>query len=227
MPKQSRARTRAVRDRMAATGENYTQAAASLTVPRMNRDLPPAGPMVTLMFAEIMAAGRRAAIAQEPGLPDEAAAAVQAALTPLWPHVVPEAARDVLVTCAQIAVNDGITRLPATVDSITARTMLELTAEWVAAGSPDPGARMTPPAAYASSAAFDRDEDAETFAAVALLMAVAHPAVPELDDDEDGRPWTCPECGGDDPKGTYGCGCWDPSACSECGGNSGTCGCWD
>src|SRR5215471_1375668 len=57
----------------------------------------------------------------------------------------------------------------------------------------DPGARFTPPVAYARSAAFDRDEDAKTFAAVALLLAVAHPAAPvrELDDDEAWPP-TCP-----------------------------------
>ncbi len=227
MPKESRARTRAVRREMAETGQAYTQAAASLAAPpRMNRDLPPTGPMVALMFAELMATGRRAAITQEPGLPAEAAAAVQAALTPLWPRVAPEAARDVLITCAQIAVNHGITRLPVGIDNITAATMLELTAGWVAAGSPDPGARPTPPAAYASSAAFDRDEDADTFAAVALLLVIAHPSVPDLDDDEDGRPWTCPECGGDDPQGTYGCGCWDPTACPECGGDrSGRYGC--
>jgi hypothetical protein len=229
MPKDSRARTRAVRDRMTATGESYTQAAAALAAPsRMNRDQPPAGPVVALMFAELMAAGRRAAIAQEPGLPAEAAAAVQSALTPLWSHVVPEAARDVLVTCAQIAVSCGITNLanlPAGAGSITAQAMLDLTAEWVAAGSPGPGARPTPPVAYASSAAFDRDEDAETFAAVALLLAVAHPARLELDDGED-DPWPrCPECGSDDPQGEYGCVCWDPSACSECGDNSSTCGC--
>jgi hypothetical protein len=81
--------------------------------------------------------------------------------------------------------------------------MLQLTAEWVAAGSPDPGARFTPPVAYASSAAFDRGEDADTLAAVALLLAVAHPAGPgpELDDG-DAWPPVCPECGGDDPQGT-------------------------
>ena len=229
MPKDSRALTRAARSRMAATGETYTQArAALLAPPRMDRDSPPDTLVASLMFGELMATGRRAAIAQEPGLPDEAAAAVQDALTPLWPRVVPEAARDVLVTCAQLAVSQGITRLPDSAGSITAATMLELTAEWVAAGSPDPGARMTPPAAYASSAAFDRTEDAETFAAVALLLAVAHPAeaARELDDDDD-WPASCPECGSDDPQGTYGCQCWDPSACSECGSNSGTCGCWD
>jgi hypothetical protein len=225
MPKDSRARTRAVRARMEETGQSYTQAAVSLAAPaQMNRDLPPSAAAVTLIFAEIMAVGRRAAIAASDDLA-EAAAAVQAALTPMWPQVVPEAARDVLMTCAQIAVSRGVTDLVPAVSNITAATMLELTAGWVAAGSPGPGARFTPPAAYASSAAFDRSEDAETFAAVALLMALAHPAVPVHGDDY--WPGTCPECGGDDPQGTYGCQCWDPSACSECGGNSGTCGCWD
>jgi hypothetical protein len=226
MPKDSRALTRAARARMAASGETYTQArAALLTPPRMDRDTPPDGLMAGLLFGELMAAGRRAAIAAPDDL-GEAAAAVQAALTPLWPRVVPEAARDMLTACAQVAVSRGVTELPASVGSITAATVLELTAEWVAAGSPDPGARFTPPVAYASSAAFDRDEDAETLAAVALLLAVAHPAAParELDGD---WPTSCPECGGDDPQGTYGCECWDPSACSECGDNSGTCGCWD
>jgi hypothetical protein len=213
---------------MQATGETYTQARAGLlTPPQMDRDTPADTLVAALMFAEIMAAGRRAAIAASEDLA-EAAAAVQAALTPLWPRVVPEAARDVLVTCAQIAVSRGVTELPATAGNVTAAAVLELTAEWAAAGSTDPGARFTPPVAYASSAAFDRDEDAETFAAAALLLAVAHPAAPARElDDEGGRPWTCPECGSDDPQGTYGCDCWDPSACSECGDNSGTCGCWD
>jgi hypothetical protein len=228
MPKDSRALTRAARSRMAVTGETYTQArAALLAPPRMDRDTPADGLVAAVMFGELMAAGRRAAIAAPDDLA-EAAAAVRSALAPLWPRVVPEAARDVLTTCAQIAVSRGVTELPASAGSITAATVLELTAEWAAAGSPDPGARFTPPVAYASSVAFDRDEDAGTLAAVALLMAVAHPAAParELDDDEDWPPM-CPECGGDDPQGTYGCQCWDPSACSECGDNSGACGCWD
>jgi hypothetical protein len=227
MPKDSRALTRAARARMAAAGETYTQArAALLAPPRMDRDTPADNLVAALMFADIMAVGRRAAIAAPEGLAG-AAAAVQAALTPLWPRVVPEAARDVLTTCAQIAVGRGVTELPGAAGNITAATVLELTAEWAAAGSPDPGARFTPPVAYASSAAFDRAEDAETLAAVALLMAVAHPAGPARELDDDDWPASCPECGSDDPQGTYGCQCWDPSACSECGGNSGTCGCWD
>ena len=227
MPKDSRALTRAARSRMAATGETYTQARAGLLAPpRMDRDTPPDGLVAALMFGELMAAGRRAAIAAPDDLA-EAAAAVQAALTPLWPRVVPEVARDVLTTCAQIAVSRGVTGLPASAGSITAATVLELTAGWVAAGNPGPGARFTPPVAYASSVAFDRDEDAGTLAAVALLLAVAHPAAPARELAGDDWPASCPECGGDDPQGTYGCQCWDPSACSECGSNSGTCGCWD
>ena len=30
----------------------------------------------------------------------------------------------------------------------------------------------------------------------------------------------------DDPQGTYGCECWNPAACSECGAPDGACGCW-
>ena len=90
MPEDSRARTRAVRAQMAATGQTYTQAAATLDTPRMNRDLPPAGPMVALMFAELMTTGRRAAVAQEPGLPAEAAAAVQAARSRCGPTSYPK-----------------------------------------------------------------------------------------------------------------------------------------
>jgi hypothetical protein len=76
---------------MAATGETYTQARAGLLVPpRMDRDTPPDGLVVALMFGELMAAGRRAAIAAPEDLA-EAAVAVQATLTPLWSRVVPEA----------------------------------------------------------------------------------------------------------------------------------------
>jgi hypothetical protein len=45
--------------------------------------------------------------------------------------------------------------------------------------------------AYASSAAFDRDEDAATLSAITLLMAIAHPAAParpaDGEEDYDGR----------------------------------------
>jgi hypothetical protein len=188
MPKDSRALTRAARARMAAAGETCTQARAGLLAPpQMDRDTPPDNLVAALMFGELMAAGRRAAITAPAGLA-AAAAAVQTAITPLWPQVVPEAARDVLVACAQLAVSRGITALPAGIEDETAAAMLELTAAQPASGSPGTAGGFAPPVAYASSAAFDRDEDAATLSALALLMALAHPAAPGRpagDDEED------------------------------------------
>lgn len=189
MPKDSRARSRATRTRMAATGENYTQALTA--PPGMERDHQPFGPVIELMFADVMVAGKRAAMSAPPGDLAAAVTAVRKTIAPMWPRLVPEAARDVMIACAQLAVTLGVTELPAALDSITAADMLELTAEWVAAGSPAPRVKFTPPTAYASSSAFDRDEDAETFTAVCLLLAIAHPASPPatgrpvLDDDQD------------------------------------------
>jgi hypothetical protein len=54
--------------------------------------------------------------------------------------------------------------------------MLELIATQSASGSPGTSGGFASPVAYASSAAFGRDEDAATLSAVALLMAIAHPA---------------------------------------------------
>jgi len=196
----------------------------------MDRGTPPDNLVAALMFGELMAAGRRAAITAPAGLA-AAAAAVQKAVTPLWPQVVPEAARDVLVACAQLAVTRGITALPAAIEDETAASMLALTAAQPASGSPGTAGGFAPPVACASSAAFDRDEDAATLAAIALLMALAHPAagvVPPEDRPADSEDWpaSCPECGGDDPQGTYGCSCWNPAACSECGDRNGDCDCW-
>jgi hypothetical protein len=145
---------------------------------------------------------------------------VQAAITPLWPQVVPEAARDVLVACAQLAVTRGITASPG---DVTAGAMLELTAEWAASGEPGPAAGFAPHVAYASSAAFDRDEDAGTLAAVSLLMAIAHPAAParradgEDDDEEYDERYSLAgysdldEADPDEVRGRW---------CDECGANS-------
>jgi hypothetical protein len=174
MPKESRALTRTARARMATTGETYTQARAGILAPRMDRDTPPDNRVAALMFGELMAAGKRAATAGPGGLA-AAAAAVQAAITPLWPRVVPEAARDVLVACAELAVTRGVTALPAGIADETAAGILELAA---ASSSPALVGGFIPHVAYASSAAFDRDEDAATLSAVALLIAVAHPAAP-------------------------------------------------
>lgn len=143
MPKDSQALTRAARARMAATGETYTQARAGILTPGMDRDTPLDGLAVALMFGEMMAAGKRAAVTA-PGDLAAAAAAVRAAITPLWPQVVPEAARDVLVACGQLAVTRGITALPAGIEDETAAAMLELAAAQPASGSPPPGGGFAP-----------------------------------------------------------------------------------
>jgi hypothetical protein len=99
-------------------------------------------------------------------------------LKPDAPGRVAGALRDVLVACAQLAVSRGITTLPAAIEDETAASMLELTAEQAASGSPGSASGFAPPVAYASSAAFDRDEDAAALSALAPLMAIAHPAAP-------------------------------------------------
>jgi len=189
MPQDARARTRAVRARMAETGENYTQATTAL------------------IFAELMTLGKRAAATA----PDDLAAAtvaVQDALAPFWSRVVPEAARDVLVTCGEIAAAHGY-GLPADVDDLTAETVLELAAQH--GDQPRPGG-FAPHVAYASSAAFDRDEDPETFAAVCRLLALAHPTTIATDqhyhrDDQDGDDFVwCDDCGA---NYQYQCTCDD------------------
>jgi hypothetical protein len=195
---------------------------------RMGRDTPPEPLVAALMFGELMAAGRRAAV-NGPGDLAGAAATVRAVIPPLWPRVTPEAARDVLVACAELAVAQGVTGLPGESGDITAGDMLELAAGHAAAGSP-PAGGLAPHVAYASSAAFDREEDAAVLDSVCLLLVLAHPAsdIPPGGWPEENESWPigCPECGGDDPQGTYGCSCFDPGACSECGAYSGDCDCW-
>lgn len=196
--------------------------------PRMDRDSAD-GVTATLAFAELMAAGGCAARAAGDGGLPAAVASVRAAVLPLWSRTVPEAARDVLVACADLAVTRHVVAVPDELDeSLIASEILDLTAGWVADKRPAPaGGRFTPPVAYASSCAFDRDEDAVVLDAVCLLLALAHPA----DDVATPEDWqaddrVCPECGGGDPQGTYGCSCFDPSACRECGDNTGRCDCW-
>jgi hypothetical protein len=220
---------------MAVTGETFTQALAGLAAPpQMDRDTPPDTLVATMMFAELMALGARAALFGPQDLPG-AAAAVRAAITPLWPRVAPEAARDVLVASASIAYSHGVTAVPdlpgeltGSSGAVTAGGMLDMTAEWAAATPTPAGTRFTPPEAYASSCAFDRDDDAAVLDSVCLLMALAHPArsADHEDHDPDNWPEPCPECGGDDPQGTYGCGCFNPMACDECGDPNGDCECW-
>lgn len=177
MPRNSRARTRAARARQAAVGGRYTDALADVAaaVP-MDRDTQPAPGLAAMLFMDVMIAGKRASAAAPDGDWPAAVAAVRAAITPLWPHVIPEAARDVLTACAGLAVSAGVPGLPGGLGDETAAAMLELAAERGDGGRAAPaGAQFTPLRAFASSVAFDRDEDAATFGAVCVLLALAHP----------------------------------------------------
>jgi hypothetical protein len=196
---------------------------------RMDRDST-GGIVATLAFAELMATGGRAARAAGDGGLPAAVAAVRAAVVPLWPRTTPEAARDVLLACADLAVTQHqVAAVPGELgECLIASEMLSLTAGHAADKRPAPAPRrFTPPEAYASSCAFDRDDDAAVLDAVCVLIALAHPAAdvtPPEDGWADDEDWGCPDCGGDDPQGTYGCSCFDPSACSECGAHD--CDCW-
>ena len=64
-----------------------------------------------------------------------------------------------------------------------------------------------------------------------VLLALAHQRDPDTEyavaGDEDAD-WdsTCDEWGGElRGKGTYGCSCWNPTACDECGDETGDCDC--
>ena len=110
--------------------------------------------------------------------------------------------------------------------------MLNVTATWTAGGRPAPdSALLTPPYALASSLAADRAKDADVLHGTWVLLALAHQRDPDTeyavagDADAD---WdsTCDECGGElRGKGTYGCSCWNPTACDECGDENGDCDC--
>lgn len=221
MPSDNQALTRAVRARMAVTGEKYTQALTALTaVPRMDRDTTGGG-ADALGFAQLMTVGAWAARdTGDAGLP-AAVTAVRAAVLPLWGRTVPGAARDVLVACADLAVTSQVTSLPeaAGVSEIAAG-MLDLTVTWDAGGR---SLGFTSPLAFASSCAFGRDDEDAVLEAVCVLLALAHPAGTAPDEDDRWGSWdgySCVECGGTEPGGTYGCGCFDEDACPECGGST-------
>ena len=111
MPKDSRARTRAARARQAASGGTYTQALTATAIPAMNRDAPGSiAVAAALGFGELMAAGARAARATAGERLPAVIAAVREAVIPLWPRTIPEAARDVLVACADLAVTTDESR---------------------------------------------------------------------------------------------------------------------
>lgn len=142
----------------------------------MNRDDPPSGPVIALAMAEMMTAARRAT---SPGAdPTAAVAAIRAELAPLWPRVPPESARDVLVMAAELAWQHGARSLPDGLADQTAEWLLEMTGQ---DDVPEAGA-IGSARAFASSVAFDRDEDAETFATVAVVLAAALTSEPEPDE---------------------------------------------
>jgi hypothetical protein len=169
----------------------------------MNRDTLPSGADVALAFGELMVRARRV-IATEPAAPPAtAAAAVRAAIGEIWPKVMPEAVRDAMLTAAEMAVGAGITTIPGEIDAhyphtqFDAAVMLELTAEWIAEGSPRTGG-FTPPEAFASSVAFDREEDEQTLTSLAVLLTLAHIAAADRADDQ--AP-VCESCGKFLPEG--------------------------
>src|ERR1700740_2223514 len=156
----------------------------------MDRDTTPYPGAIALATGELMIAGKRAVEALAPGSgPAVAAAAVLVAIRPLWHRVMPEAARDVMVAAAQLACQNGPAGRPAglveeygpgPLDAATG--MLEMTAEHEAASWPEPQpGRTSPPLAFASTGAFDRDEDDATLTSLAALLAVAHLRLAERD----------------------------------------------
>lgn len=141
----------------------------------MKRDPAPSPAGVAMATAEIMTAARRAV---SPGAdPVAAVAAIREALAPLWPTVPPEAVRDVLVVSGTAAYERGIRGLPDGLADRTAEWLIEMITDCRAGtlASPGPGG-FSPPEAFASSVAFDRDEDAETFATLAVVLALAETA---------------------------------------------------
>lgn len=233
MQKDNRGLTVAARRRQRETGETYMQALAAVKPPRLNRDEADAtSAMATMGFAQLMAAGAKAR-AFPAVYPGGAGAVVREAVTALWPRVTPGAVTDVLVACAGVVAArreddplDGWGECPV------AEALLEMSA-----AHPVPALPGSPPYALAAGLAFDRDEDEAVLHGTWVLLALAHerghepgfglgdPGDDDWGDDDRGA---CGECGGElRGKGTYGCECWDPAACSECGDNSGRCDCWE
>lgn len=153
----------------------------------MNRDGTPTGAVITMHTTELIVTGRQTwhKLSANGGLAVVPAVdGIAAALRQLWPSIPPESARDALCIAARAAVVGGITEVPVRDPDFTASTMLELTAELLAAdpghqvtGAPI-GPRMNPPLAFASSCAFDREEDAETLHSLAVLCVLAEMGKP-------------------------------------------------
>ena len=146
----------------------------------MNRDDMPTGAAVALAFGELMVTAKRLT-AQLPRLnestPDQladAVTAVRASIAGIWPNVLPEAARDVMVTATGMASHHGVRSLPEGLADETADWPLVMTGQ---DGVPEAGA-IGSALAFASSVAFDRDEDDQTLTSVAVLLTLAHLALP-------------------------------------------------
>jgi hypothetical protein len=222
MPKDSRALTRAARSRMAATGETYTQARAAVRPPQLNRDPADAtSAMTTMGFAQLMAAGAKAR-AFPTVYPGGAGAVVREAVTPLWSQVTPAAVADVLCACVEMIVRQGRSAdiLDGWGSCPVAAAMLR-TATWTADGR------------YAAARTWiDTEREEEVLLGTWVLLALAHQrsdedlAAEAEGGEDDGWDDTCDECGGGlQGKGTYGCECWNPMACDECGDQGGNCDC--
>lgn len=101
----------------------------------------------------------------------EAYMAVRAAVGEVWDRVTPEAARDLLAGAANFAREHGVRAVPsefAEDDLSAARALLAL-------GDGMPVRRGRVPTAadlFASSVAFDREEDDETLSSLAVLLAL-------------------------------------------------------
>lgn len=154
----------------------------------MNRDSTPTPAAITMATTELFLVVRRTwhKLAANYGLTMATAVGPMAvALGEFWPSTPPESARDALCISARAAVIGGITKVPMQDADLTASTLLELTADWLAA---NPGHEVTgapigppgnPPLAFASSCAFDRDE--ETLRSLAVLCVLAEMAAkPEM-----------------------------------------------
>jgi hypothetical protein len=226
---------REARERMAATGESYTaarravarQAATALAddgPPQLNRDPADAtSAMLTMGFGQLMAAGARAR-AFPTVYPGGAGAVVREAVTSLWSQVIPGAVADVLCACVEMIVSQGKSAdiLDGWGSCPVAAAMLR-TATWTAGGR------------WAAARTWvDTEPEADVLLGTWVLLALAHQRSDEdlaadaeggEDDDWDA---TCDECGGELwGKGTYGCECWNPAACEECGDGNGDCDCHD
>jgi hypothetical protein len=222
MQKGNRALTVAARRRQRETGETYMQALAAVRPRRLNRNPADATTAVTTMgFAQLMAAGAKAR-AFPTVYPGGAGAAVREAVTPLWSQVTPAAVADVLCACIDMIASQGRSAdiLDGWGNCPVAAAMMR-TATWTADGR------------YAAARTWiDTEREEDVLAGTWILLALAHQRSDEdlaaeaeggADDDWDD---TCGECGGDlQGKGTYGCSCWNPMACGECGEPDGDCDC--